>query len=55
MQKLVDGFRELKKFKVAHQQESTYPDDLIDILSHLLTVNWNLIQSVQDVDNPKDD
>jgi transcriptional regulator with XRE-family HTH domain len=50
MQKLVDGFVELKKFKIAHHQEGNYPDDLIDILSHLLKVNWNLIQSVQDTE-----
>ncbi|MEM1324381.1 MAG: helix-turn-helix transcriptional regulator [Bacteroidota bacterium] len=55
MQKLVDGFQELKKFKIANQQPSNYPEDLIDILSHLLSVNWNLIHSVQEMSNSTSD
>lgn len=51
MQRLIDGFRELQKFKASQRQPSTYPSDLIDILAYLLRANWNLIHSLQETEN----
>lgn len=55
MQRLIDGFRELQKFKAAQQKNANYPDDLIDILAYLLRANWNLIHNLQELTNKKGD
>ncbi|MEL6718377.1 MAG: helix-turn-helix transcriptional regulator [Bacteroidota bacterium] len=47
MQKVVDGFRELQKFKAQQGSEEQLPSDLIDILEHLLKSNWQMVQGLQ--------
>ncbi|MEM9885998.1 MAG: helix-turn-helix transcriptional regulator [Bacteroidota bacterium] len=48
MQKVVDGFRELQKFKSQHGGDNHLPSDLIDILDYLLKANWKMVQGLQE-------